>query len=705
MEAAKLANPQNLYYPGLETIGDLQFTRREIDVLACILGEQSSKKTASFLSISPKTVENHLHNIMLKLGCNSREDIINFIKKSEKFELIKTHYLSLSRNAFFEQQLKEISTLVRKEKPVYVAIKWHGQNNKAFLLYQLQKHLQLVGIKTIIEPTERHKTTYYQLEDKEPINSTIHCISENLLENSQTNSTPEKIEINYLIQKTMQNSASVIFVLLDKKPSSPISEELNRIGYIDINEQNYYIAVFEILKKILPNSALDKFISIFKSHCEESCISSLNIFNARIKEKAPGNRILRKRLWVFLTACVVLLGVLLSHFLEKETLLREIVGINDVWIQTYEPHLLQATSQAEFYQLRINVLNFGQAKKNAESVEKLFYRLNKALESIRERKDFININFWIWSPFNWPLRKKILSKLEEQEFAMFIALSLNKVSKLMAKEVYPTTIEEINNNIVPKLKAALSKNEHNERRGHLLKRWLAITINIKSIARRRLIETKEKDKGLYRKTLQDICVELSLSLKDYDSSNFNTYIVMHYIKLMLAEEEVDPNEKKKLETEAEYYLTQGAERAPKELAVLSAQGWHYIQKEEYDRALIALNAYLKIDPNNVAVLHNRAQTCLELGEKTQNAEHYQKAYIDATNANEIKPNDCEVIRLLVWSSVYVKGCKEALNKYQKLYKPLCVDGKQDWDDVSAIRGQEAKQLASKISQHCFRVPR
>jgi len=702
MKAVKLANTQNFYYPGLETIKGLQFTRREIDIIACTLGGGSSKRIASFLSISPKTVENHLHNIMLKLGCNSRENVINFIKTSGKLELIKTHYLALFANAFFEQQLKEVFTLVRKETPVSVTIKWPGQSSKNFLLHQLQKHLQLAGIKAVIETTESHKPKFHQFEPNETVNYTIQCISGDLLGKPQANNSPEIAVIRRLSQKAMQSPTSVTLVLLGKKPSTFIPEEMSEAGYIEMDEQkNYYIAIFDILKKVLPHIDLDRFVSIFMAYCEESHISSLNIFNLTPKEKTSQNRILGKKFWLFSIAFIFLLGIgLVHHHFEKASLAKEIVEINEVWVQNYEPHIFQAALQAEFYQLRGNMLNFSYAKKTAENVAKLSLELSKDIERVKERRNFININFWAWSPFNWSLKSKILSRLEEQELVLFIALSLAAVSKFMSKEAYPAAIEEISINTIPGVEVALSKSKFDDRKTHLFKKWLAILINIKSVARRMLAESKEKDKDLYRKTLNEICADLSLSLKNYDPSNFSTYLIMHYIKLMLAEVEVDSNEQKKLETEAEYYLTQGVEKAPKELVVLSAQAWHYMQKKEYDRALIALDAYLKVDPRNVAVLHNRAQACLELGEKINSPEYYKKAYVDATAANDLKPNDCNVIRLLIWSSIHVKGCKKAVNKYQKLYKPLCVDGRQAWDDVRAIRNQEAKQLESKISRYC-----
>ena len=74
--------PRVFYKEHLETINGINFTQREIDIIAFTLTRRSSKTIAPLLSISPRTVENHISNIMMKLECNSREAIIDFIEKS-----------------------------------------------------------------------------------------------------------------------------------------------------------------------------------------------------------------------------------------------------------------------------------------------------------------------------------------------------------------------------------------------------------------------------------------------------------------------------------------------------------------------------------------------------------------------------------------------------------------------------------------------
>ncbi len=73
---------KDINFASLKVIKNIRFTDREIDVIACLIGGRSYKKIASILSISPKTVEYHVRNIMLRIGYNSRESIIDFIEKS-----------------------------------------------------------------------------------------------------------------------------------------------------------------------------------------------------------------------------------------------------------------------------------------------------------------------------------------------------------------------------------------------------------------------------------------------------------------------------------------------------------------------------------------------------------------------------------------------------------------------------------------------
>lgn len=74
----------------------VKFTLREFDVLSCIFGGRTAKKIGILLSLSPKTVENYIHNIKVKVGCNTQESIRDFLEKSDKIDALRKHYAAIA---------------------------------------------------------------------------------------------------------------------------------------------------------------------------------------------------------------------------------------------------------------------------------------------------------------------------------------------------------------------------------------------------------------------------------------------------------------------------------------------------------------------------------------------------------------------------------------------------------------------------------
>lgn len=85
-------------YSSLESIKGIQFTAREIDVMACLLVIRSNKAIASCLKIEEKTVEHYMRTLRNKIKCYSREGIIRFIEKSGTFSLFRQHFQQLLAN-------------------------------------------------------------------------------------------------------------------------------------------------------------------------------------------------------------------------------------------------------------------------------------------------------------------------------------------------------------------------------------------------------------------------------------------------------------------------------------------------------------------------------------------------------------------------------------------------------------------------------
>jgi DNA-binding CsgD family transcriptional regulator len=107
--AANYNGLEKIYEANLTTIKNLKFTLRETDVLACIIHNRGEKKIAVLLSISPKTVSTHVYNIMSKTGCNSKDQIIDFIETSDKLIALREYYLHLLVKSNFEKQLRKVA--------------------------------------------------------------------------------------------------------------------------------------------------------------------------------------------------------------------------------------------------------------------------------------------------------------------------------------------------------------------------------------------------------------------------------------------------------------------------------------------------------------------------------------------------------------------------------------------------------------------
>lgn len=95
-----------------------------------------------------KTLEAHKKDIGGRIGGGIQEDIIAFVQKSDKYELIKQHYLVLLHKNEFEKQVKELSKKVHDSFSV-LKIEQRPNLNKSSLFNLFMDHLKLSGIKVI----------------------------------------------------------------------------------------------------------------------------------------------------------------------------------------------------------------------------------------------------------------------------------------------------------------------------------------------------------------------------------------------------------------------------------------------------------------------------------------------------------------------------------------------------------------------------
>jgi len=210
----------------------IHFTRREIDVMACLLHARGTSKIASLLNISPTTVVTHIQNVMEKLKCNSREGIIDFAERSHNLFIIKRYYAHLVVHTSFEKALKSCSRMTVSSleafNPITLIVYCKSSPHKETVPGPLRAHLKLAG------------------------NEVNVCLEFSPGGDAENKKRP---------QKSPQTSSLIL--ILEK--GSEIPQELHNVDFVDFSDQeNYYFGVIDILKKLCPKIDFDGIFLEFK---------------------------------------------------------------------------------------------------------------------------------------------------------------------------------------------------------------------------------------------------------------------------------------------------------------------------------------------------------------------------------------------------------------------------------------------------------
>ncbi|MBW8308740.1 MAG: tetratricopeptide repeat protein [Candidatus Paracaedibacteraceae bacterium] len=297
------------YIKQLYTINGIKFSQREIDIMACLLNGRTPKGIASFLSISPRTIETHIRSIMLKSDCHSREGIINFIEKTPQASLLRKHYFNLVSDVTFKQKLLEIAKLRPQSSPLIYLIFKQESTASLVLAQELEKHLKLAGIacsliyykkgnpfSSLISPDDSHLNKHFLIID--PHDWLI----------SPEAPLPEENSLLSFINHLTEKAEHILFLALTNATdlSLPIEgEKIISINFID--QQKYYDSVFEILRKTITHPKLEPLIC----QINEQYISAANDYppavdSSKTEEKPPlvDNKLPKYRLKKFHKTCL-----------------------------------------------------------------------------------------------------------------------------------------------------------------------------------------------------------------------------------------------------------------------------------------------------------------------------------------------------------------------------------------------------------------
>lgn len=237
-------------------INGINFTSRELDIIACMVSGRRIKTIAGFLSIASKTVETHIRNIMLKLDCNSQETIITFIEKSGQLELLKQHYLSILTRDAFSKSLKEIAQLINKDPYQSISIYAEEGDQARNIMYKLEDYLKKIGLYAKTQTKRFLKISEGSTEHKDRV---LYVVSEQTFENlKKTNQNDQNRDIK-------QTFAHHIFLLVCEANEHKNLNILNEMNCVDFRKSDKsYLAFFELLTKLFPDLNLDSILISFK---------------------------------------------------------------------------------------------------------------------------------------------------------------------------------------------------------------------------------------------------------------------------------------------------------------------------------------------------------------------------------------------------------------------------------------------------------
>lgn len=231
-----MANTKNLNF-----ISGIRFTFREVEVLACLLHNRKEKKIANILSISPRTVESHVANIKLKISINSRDQILDFLEKSDKIIYLKKIYSALLIEYLFLQSLANIKSLVIPNRYTCHIINKSDDKNHRLLI---EESLKKSGI-WIDDDNKDSVCIYIQDNKLDPILS----LTKNIIHvcfNSQKESSAE----------------------MDQK-------------YININS-NYPLSILQLISKIVQKKEVDAILDDFTKKSQNIKNGILNFQTATL---------------------------------------------------------------------------------------------------------------------------------------------------------------------------------------------------------------------------------------------------------------------------------------------------------------------------------------------------------------------------------------------------------------------------------------
>ncbi len=322
-----LDQKKDLYEKSLKVIKKIEFTNREIDVISCLLHNRGEKKIASILSISPRTVSAHTHNIMVKLSCNSRDLIIDFIEHSGKMVAIKEYYLLLLSAGLFKNELVKISKIVHKRKTI-IHVNSADISSSAIPIFKaISQDLLLANV---------------------------------ILEMKEIGAEIADFNIKILgIDNISQDSEKDVWIKIPQQCYESMNDEQfkdlehQEISYINFSQdQEYYFSIFDLLSKVIHHDSVQVIAQEFSEKYNvikspyNSGSSEVYIQSEKIPKFAvPAKNFLLLGILLFMVSCFAMIKINTNIFDSTDQKIRLLPPIPNDVILLKRQELIQQISQ------------------------------------------------------------------------------------------------------------------------------------------------------------------------------------------------------------------------------------------------------------------------------------------------------------------------------------------------------------------------
>jgi len=239
--ACDIVTIKDLYVKYLTNVAGINFTQREIDVMACIVSGRSVKGTAALLSsgikaIGHRSVETHLLNIRRKINASAKDNIINFVELSAQREIIHSYYQMLLADGEFSRVLEKLKEKIHSNIDAVQVVRFNKTDCYRGLTNRLIQELNYLGIQgvdiecdSILDCT---KTNYMLAEDKNSIY---------ILPSDQSEACSKFID--FYSDKDMQH----VHIFLASS-----CDQIAGLKIIDISKCTYYSVFLDILALLSP---------------------------------------------------------------------------------------------------------------------------------------------------------------------------------------------------------------------------------------------------------------------------------------------------------------------------------------------------------------------------------------------------------------------------------------------------------------------